>query len=72
MRTKIICESGWLEKLSVGMRKWATNEAGVTSIKMISECLLHLAHDTTSIPILVQKVSPPILYSFLGHIESHN
>lgn len=37
------------------MRHWATKEAGVTSIKMIAEGLLHIAMDASLIPILVQK-----------------
>ena len=37
------------------MRKWLRLHAGVISIRMVSEILLHLGELTPSRPILVQK-----------------
>ena len=37
------------------LRKWLRQHAGVLSIRMVSEILLHLAELTPSRPMLVQK-----------------
>jgi hypothetical protein len=55
LRTHIVRETSWLDSLCYLLSHWLTKEAGVTSIKMVSETLLLLAHETSLGPIMVQK-----------------
>lgn len=56
IRVHIATNTSWLDYLGSTMRQWLIKEAGVTTIKMVSETLLLLAHETSLGPILVQKV----------------
>ena len=52
----MLSDSQILDVLVAGsLRKWLKQHAGVLSIRMVSEILLHLAELTISRPMLVQK-----------------
>ena len=56
LRTMLVKDTNLINAFTTGeLRKWILNQAGVVTIKMVSEILLHFAYIQELGPMLVQK-----------------